>query len=309
MQLSGHSLRKKKKMHRDRRTMKNSILFRFILLLCSICILTISAYAIHTKHREFSRTNEKELRVILDISFGSITIERGNADKIAEVDYDEEESTEQKLYISYDISNEMGLLRIKLKKPTNFWGNDENDEGQRNHLDIKLGDAVPIYFEVELGAGNGEIDLTDLQVKGFKISTGASSVEMRCEKPNPISAKNISIESGVSKFTGTGLGNLNFHYLEFSGGVGSYKLDFSGNFRQSAEMQLEVGLGSINIYIPKSIPAKLMYDDHWLSSFSLDNDFEKTRNGVYETDDFRDSSKHLTIRMEAGLGSVKVHRK
>jgi hypothetical protein len=289
-------------------TMKNTILFRFIFLLSAICIVATCSYAIHSKHREFSRTNEKEVRVILDISFGSITIDRGKGDKIAEVDYNEDELNNQKLYISYDISNEMGILRIKLKKPTDFW-DDDDTEGNRNHLDIRLGNAVPISFEIELGAGKGDIDLTDLQVKDFKISTGASSVEMKCNKPNPISADDISIESGVSKFTGKNLGNLNFRYLKFSGGVGSYKLDFDGKFQRNAEAQLEVGLGSISIYIPKSIPAKLIYDDNWLSSFSLDDDFEKTHKGVYETEDFQESSKHLTIRMEAGLGSVKVFRK
>ena len=280
-----------------------------MLLFGTACTVVLCAQARQTKHREFSRTHEKELRVILDISFGSITIQRGEGAKIAVVDYDEEESNKQKLYISYDVSHESGTLHIKLKESTHFWDDDEDNKGHRNHLDIKLSDTVPISFEIELGAGKGEIDLTDLQVKEFDISTGASSVTMECGKPNPISAHDISIESGVSKFTAMDLSNLNFRNLKFSGGVGSYKLDFNGTFRQSAEVQIEVGLGSINVYIPKSIPAKLIYDDNWLSSFSLDNDFEKTRNGVYETDDFRDSSKHLTIRMEAGLGSVNVHRK
>ncbi|MGD0590580.1 MAG: LiaF domain-containing protein [Bacteroidota bacterium] len=289
--------------------MKNSKLFRLILLFGTACTVVLCAYARQTNHREFSRTHEKEVRVILDISFASITIERGESDKIAVVDYDEEESNMQKLYISYDISHESGTLHIKLKESTHFWGDDEGSKGHRNHLDIKLGDTVPISFEIELGAGKGEIDLTDLQVKEFNISTGASSVTMKCGKPNPISADDISIESGVSKFTAMDLGNLNFHNLKFSGGVGSYKLDFDGKFRQSAEVQIEIGLGSINVYVPKSIPAKLVYDDNWLSSFSLDDDFEKTRKGVYETADFQDSSKRLTIRMEAGLGSVRIHRK
>jgi hypothetical protein len=289
--------------------MKNSKFFRLILLSSTACTIVLCAYARQTKHQEFSRTHEKEVRVILDISFGSITISRGERDKIAMVDYDEEESNMQKLYISYDISHESGTLHIKLKESTHFWDDDEDGKGHRNHLDIKLSDAVPISFEIELGAGKGEINLADLQVKEFNISTGASSVTMECGKPNPISTDDISIESGVSKFTAMDLGNLNFRNLKFSGGVGSYNLDFNGKLRQSAEVQIEVGLGSINIYIPKSIPTKLVYDDNWLSSFSLDDDFEKTRKGVYETDDFQDSSKRLTIRMEAGLGSVRVHRK
>jgi len=289
--------------------MNNSKLFRLILLFGAVCTVILCAYSQQMKHREFTRTHEKEVRVILDISFGSITIERGERDKIAVVDYDEEESNAQKLFISYDISHDSGTLHIKLKESTHFWDNDEDNKGHRNHLDIKLSDAVPISFEIELGAGKGEINLTDLQVKEFSISTGASSVTMECGKPNSISAEDISIESGVSKFTAMDLGNLNFRNLKFSGGVGSYKLDFDGEFRQSAEVQIEVGLGSINVYVPKSIPAKLVYEDNWLSSFSLDDDFEKTHKGVYETDDFQNSSKRLIIRMEAGLGSVRVHRK
>jgi hypothetical protein len=289
--------------------MKNPIKFLCLLLVGTLCSTAAHARTLENKHREFSRTKEKELRVILDVSFGSISIKRGEKDKIASVNYDEEEDAKQKLYISYDVSNETGTLYIKLKESTHFWGDENDRNGQNRHLDIKLGMNVPISFELELGAGSGDIDLTDLQVKGVKISTGASSVTMKCSKPNPIAADDITIESGVSKFTATNLSNLNFSNLKFSGGVGSYKLDFDGRLKQSAEVEIEVGLGSINVYVPNSIPAKLLYDDNWLSSFKLDDDFEKTRSGVYETADFQDASNRLTIRMSSGLGSVRVQRK
>jgi hypothetical protein len=289
--------------------MKNSLKYLSLLLVSTVYTAAAFAYLLENKHREFSRTKEKELRVVLDISFGSISIKRGEQEKIACIDYDEEEAAKHKLYVSYDISNETGTLYIKLKESTRFWGDDDNRNGHNRHLDIKLSSAVPVSFELELGAGSGDIDLTDLQVKDVKISTGASSVTMKCNKPNPIFAEDITIESGVSKFTATDLSNLNFQNLKFSGGVGTYKLDFAGKLRQSAEVQIEVGLGSINVYVPKNVPAKLVYDDNWLSSFRLDDDFEKTRSGVYETSDFQDASKRLTIRMESGLGSVRVQRK
>ena len=288
--------------------MKNSIKILFLLFVGAVCAIATLANALESKHREFSRTKEKELRVILDISFGSISIKRGDQDKIASVDYSEEEDAKQKLYISYDISDETGTLYIKLKESSHFWGDDDRN-GHNRHLDIKLGSNIPISFELELGAGKGDIDLTDLQVKHVKISTGASSVTMKCSKPNPIFANDISIESGVSKFAATDLSNLNFHKLKFSGGVGSYKLDFGGILMQSAEVQIEVGLGFINVYVPQTIPAKLVYDDNWLSSFNLDDDFEKTHSGVYETSDFQEASKRLTINLESGLGSVRVLRK
>jgi hypothetical protein len=289
--------------------MNSRLTYLPLFLLCIFSAAMVFANTIENKHREFSRTKEKELRVILDISFGSISIKRGEHEKIASLDYDEEEDAKHKLYVSYDLSNETGTLYIKLKESTRFWGDDENRNGHNRHIDIKLTNTVPISFEVELGAGSGEIDLTDIQVKDVKISTGASSVNMKCNKPNPIFAEDVTIESGVSKFIAGDLSNLNFQHLKFSGGVGTYKLDFAGKLRQSAEVQIEVGLGSISVYIPKDIPSKLVYDDNWLSSFKLDDDFEKVRSGVYETSDFQDASKRLTIRMESGLGSVRVQRK
>jgi len=289
--------------------MKYSVKISSLFLAGAVCFISASSLALESKHREFSRTKEKELRVILDVSFGSISIKQGEHDKIASVDYSEEEDAKQKLYISYDISNETGTLYIKLKESTHFWSDDADRNGHNRHLDITLSGTVPISFELELGAGNGDIDLTDLQVKDVKISTGASSVIMKCSKPNSISADDVTIESGVSKFTAINLSNLNFRNLKFSGGVGSYKLDFDGRLRQNTEVQIEVGLGSIDVNVPKNIPAKLVYDDNWLSSFKLDDDFEKTRNGVYETDDFQNASNRLTIRLESGLGSVRVRRR
>jgi hypothetical protein len=289
--------------------MKNSILLRLILLLGTVCAIATYAPAFQTKHREFSHTKEKELRVILDVSFGSITIERDERDIISAIDYDDEEAGKQKLYVSYDVSDEIGTLRIKMKETTHFWGDGENHKNSHRHLYLKLSNAVPISFDIELGAGNGDIDLTGLQVKDLKISTGASNVTMKCSKPNPMIVDDISIESGVSKFTATDLGNLNFRNLKFSGGVGSYKLDFNGTFRQNAEVQIEVGLGSIKVYVPKTLPTKLVYDDNWLSSFNIDDDFEKIRNNVYETEDYQNASKRLTIKMDSGLGSVRVSRK
>ncbi len=289
--------------------MKTSPYTRFVFFAVAAALASPASAALQSQHREFSRTKEKALRVILDVSFGDITIDRGEGESIAEIDYEEEEESKQKLQISYDIDNQTGILRVKLKESTHFWGNDESDHDRSRHLTLKLSDAVPITFDVSLGAGRGDIDLTDLQVKDLKISTGASSVTMKCSKPNSIFADDITIESGVSKFTAMDLGNLNFRNLKFSGGVGSYKLDFGGAFHQSAEAQIEVGLGSTSVSIPRDMPTRLSYDDNWLSSFSLDDDFVKKHNGVYETEDYEDAAKRLVVRLESGLGSVKIRRR
>lgn len=280
------------------------------LLLATFAAFGLSdAFGFQSVHREITRTKEKEIRAVLDVSFGSIYIERGSKDKIVVIDYDEDFDVKDKFQVSYEIKEDEGRLRIRLKKPSRMWDDDESDNADHRKLKVRLNDEIPISFEVELGAGRGDINLSGLLVKDIKISTGASSVEMRCDKPNGISAQNIEIESGVSKFTATNLCNTNFRKLKFSGGVGAYKLDFGGNLKQDANANIEVGLGSVSVSVPKSIATRLLYDVSFFSSFDLDDDFEKQRSGVYETEDYKGSNSKLTIQIESGLGSVKVRRK
>ncbi len=286
-------------------------------ILLLVALLSLAAHAARAEasprqdvHREFTRTKEHSVRVVIDVAFGSLTLERVTDRRIATVDYDESQDDEHKVTVSYEIDGDEGVLKVRLKKSSHFWGDGESDdEHQDRHLTVRLTNELPLMLDVQLGAGRGEIDLSELQVHDLKISTGASSVTLRCDTPNQIAAGDVQIESGVSKFTASNLSNLNFQSMKFSGGVGSYKLDFSGSLRRDADVKVEVGLGSIVVNIPRQIPARLFYDDSWLSSFDLDDAFEKERNGVYQTSNFTDSSNRLTVRIESGLGSVKVRRR
>jgi len=280
-----------------------------ILFLSALCCLGFSsAFAFQTIHREIDRTKEKELSAIIDVSFGSIFLEHGGKNKIVVLDYEDDSEDKDRLQVNYDINGDEGVLRIRLKKSSHVWGDDGSDDGHRRKLTVRLTDQIPMSLDIELGAGRGDIDLSDLQVRDLKISTGASSVDVRCDKPNEISAENVGIESGVSKFTATNLCNTNFKRLKFSGGVGAYRLDFGGDLHHDATAKIEVGLGSVNVSVPRQFATRLLYDASFFSSFDLDDDFSKTKNGVYETDDYKDTGNRLTIQIESGLGSVKVRR-
>jgi hypothetical protein len=281
--------------------------FSFILALSGIC--SYQAFGFQILHREIDRTKEKTLTAVIDVSFGDISLQHGDKNKIVVLDYDDDSEDSERLQVSYDIRGDEGILRIRLKKSSHVWGDDGSDDDHRRKLTVRLTDEIPISLDVELGAGRGDIDLSNLQMSDLRISTGASSVDMRCDKPNQITAENVGIESGVSKFTATNLCNTNFKKLKFSGGVGSYRLDFGGDLHHDASAKIEVGLGSVSVSMPRQMAAKLLYDASFFSSFDLDDDFSKTKSGVYETDDFGDSANKLTIQIESGLGSVKVRRK
>jgi hypothetical protein len=182
----------------------------------------------------------------------------------------------------------------------------ERDNGNERRLTAHLTDAVPLDLKIGPGAGKGNFDFSGLKLKTLKVSAGASSAELQCNEPNPICCESVNIESGVSKLSANGLSNLNFQKLKFSGGVGSYTLDFGGKLQQNAYADVEVGLGSIVVYVPQNMPTKVITDESWFSTVDVDGCLEKTRKNTYETEGFERSEHTLTIKIGSGLGSIKI---
>lgn len=269
----------------------------------------LRAGAQERRHKEIPLGDERELSVVVDVSFGTVIIGRGPSEKLVVADFSSRwEDQSEDFKISYKSHGTRGELIVRSKDRSRFWGKD-NGESEDRVWNLQFSDQIPMDLRVELGAGKGELDLSGLRIQSLKVSSGASSVELNCDKPNPIVAEEVIIESGVSKFTARNLANTNFRRLKFSGGVGAYKLDFGGKLMRDADAKVEVGLGAITIDVPREMPVQLYYDDTWFSSFDLDDGFTKRRGGLYETVGYSSGDPVLSIRIEAGLGSVKIRRR
>lgn len=285
-------------------------LLQFTLTLIFTAIAVQMATAQGTRHREISLGKEREISVVIDVSFGTVIIEPGETDKLLVADFTAPRDQEsEEFHIKYSTRGDRGELVIKSKDRSKFWRDNDDKDVEDRVWTLRFSNALPMDFRIELGAGKGELDMTGLKVRSLEISTGASSVEMFCDKPNQIEAETIVIESGVSKFTAKNLANMNFAKLKFEGGVGSYKLDFGGKLLRDADARVEVGLGAITIDIPRDMAVRLLYDDSWFSSFDLADGFIKRRGGVYETEEYPRNDPALSIKVESGLGSVKVRRR
>jgi hypothetical protein len=217
-----------------------------------------------------------------------------------------DEGDHPRINVSYTVRNRIGYLEIALgedaEEETDEWGRHEGD------WNLTFCDAIPLSFDIELGVGKGEFDLSGLQVKDFTLSSGASEVTVNFDEENSSLIERMSIESGVSKFTGNNLGNANFRQFRFEGGVGSYYLDFGGNLNREADIDIEVGLGVLTLVVPPGLGARLSYDQNWISRLDCDKDFRLVNEGEYETENYTNANGKLNIRVESGLGNVKIRR-
>ncbi|MEW5799375.1 MAG: LiaF domain-containing protein [Bacteroidota bacterium] len=295
--------------------MNNKQTFSHIALILFISAGIASAQTIQ---REVARTNEKEVKVYLNSTFGSVNLKKGEPGKIVEVLYRrKDKDNEPELDFDYSIRRNVGELHIEMNPDGATVVHSRNGDVNvnLNHVNlkpdewyIKLTDEIPLSIKAELGAGKSDFDFSGLEIKDLTISTGASSSKMRFDEKNKEEIDHLSIETGVSKFSAENLNNANFRKMSFEGGVGSYYLDFGGELNRTVDVTVNVGLGAITVVVPKKIGVRVKYEDSWLSNFTIDDEFIRKKKGTYESENYEDADGRMNIFIESGLGSVKIKR-
>ena len=170
-------------------------------------------------------------------------------------------------------------------------------------LDLLLGTKVPLDLDLKFGAAAADIELGGLRIKQAKVQTGASETHIRVSKVNPVSCSTIRFEVGAAEFEATGLGNLNCEDVRLSGGVGEVTLDFSGELRVSPSVDIDMGLGSLILRVPRGY-ALSVRKSGVLASF--DSQGLVKRGNVYYSENFEKSDRKITVNLDAALGSIKV---
>lgn len=252
--------------------------------------------------KSFPLEDERELKINIEIGLSKVTI--GSCESNNLFNYEIVRSLkagDPEKIIKYKVIGKIGYLDIKSHEENKI----KFDNFTSEKWILNFTDKIPISFDIEIGAGKGILDFSNLKVKDLNISTGAGSVKMMFNKPNSQVIENINIESGVSKFRAYNLSNANFNYLKFSGGLGSYELDFSGNLEKEVDVDVEVGMGTLTISIPKYIGAKISREENWLSSFDIDDEFE-SENSEYITQNYYNVKGKINFRIKSGIGTIKV---
>ena len=125
-----------------------------------------------------------------------------------------------------------------------------------NEWNLQFGKA-PMRLKVSAGAYTGSYDMSGLTLQEFSIHDGAAKSQVMFNSPNPGQMAGLVYETGASSVELIGLANANFKSMTFTGGAGSYSLDFSGQLRTSAPVKIETGAGSVHLTVPSTTAAKV----------------------------------------------------
>jgi hypothetical protein len=167
-----------------------------------------------------------------------------------------------------------------------------------NEWDLALGDQV-IDLEINSGAYKGDFELGDLSLKSLKVSDGAADVRLKFSQPNRVDMDNLSYQTGASSVHLTGLANANFSSLVFRSGAGDYTLDFSGELKRDATVDIESGISQVTLIVPEGVSAQVVFKGG-LSNVETHGDWHKS-GGNYQLEG---SGPTLSITVDMGAGNL-----
>jgi hypothetical protein len=280
----------------------------------ALLAITGAAFMMSHVEKRIPLGNERELKVTLEAGFGDIFISKGETHDIMFAQADIDRDADMDHCLEYDVRDNVGYL--DMSTDCKIDDADSHHHGKSIHIEglesrtwkMRFTDAIPTTYDIELGLGKGEIDMTGLKVKDFDLSTGASSVNLKWDKPNLSEMEDMNIEAGVGKFKAEGLCNAHFHHLKFEGGVGEYTLDFGGTLDHEVDADVQVGLGSLDIYLPEHVAARVVYEKSWISHLSIDPVLHEseTEEGTYYTSNYRGAKGRINFHIDAGVGTVHI---
>ena len=269
-------------------------------LLASLVVLAGAGdvQAIQLRSLSYSRqvTNEDHLEVKVSYGVGQLSVRRGDPGLLyrARMRFDEQFAIPTTRY-------ENGRLEVgvSIRK-----GGAEDGPFDMASMDLELPVDVPMDLHLDFLGGIAELDLTGMPISRLVLNNGASESKLRISRLNPERMTSAALNVGVADFEAQGLGNLNSRFVEVKAGLGVVVLGLDGDWPRDARLSIEMGLGAMEIRIPKSLGVRMHHEGSFLASIDADG---FVRNGdTYTSSNWDDAVRRLHIDMSATLGAVEL---
>jgi hypothetical protein len=203
--------------------------------------------------RHDSRTIEsqgaKMLRLSIDMPAGELTVSSGS-DHLLDADFSHAASWDTPKF-EYNVSNGTGELKISQDGGQTHIGKSDNT------WTLKVNKDMPIDLKIDMGAGQGNLRLRDVDVTNLELNigagevnvdlTGARKTDMKGDIEGGVGQANIRLPKnvGVIVRASGGIGSIEAHGFKHEGG--EYTNNAYGKSEKTIRLKVEGGIGQINL--------------------------------------------------------------
>lgn len=209
------------------------------MFLASGCdLLTVDVGPLQTKSQTVEAASAESARAEIKLGAGELAI-RGGASELLEADftYNVERWAPE---IDYMVSGSRGELVIRQPSLNREFPLGLDDV--RYEWDLQFSNEIPLELVVNMGAGEGNLDLANLNLQSVDFEGGAGDVEIDLSG-SPVENLGISIGAGNLYLDLSGLWAQDLH-ADINGGVGSASLRLPSD--AGVRVEVHGGLGDVN---------------------------------------------------------------
>lgn len=278
-----------------------------VLLLCGCCgcaaVPSVAAQSWRTVTATRALRGESDMTINVQYGAGRFHLAPGAGGELyrMQMRYDEDKFVPVR---EYDAESRTLRLGVRGRSgSTIHWSRGRHRDGTPPSFDLALSPDLPLALILEMGAVEADADLGGLSLRRATFRTGASETHLRFTRPNPAACEELTIEAGAAEFHADRIANANCARVVFRGGVGEVTLDFGGSWRRSMTADLNVGIGSLSLHLPRDVGVTV-HLNRFLASFDAAG-FEK-HGSTYTSTNYERARYRLTMNVNASIGGVEV---
>ena len=168
---------------------------------------------------------------------------------------------------------------------------------------LQLGRAAPLDVTVRLDVATATLDLGGLAMRRLSVASSASEVRVGFDAPNTMVMEGLDLDVGAATLTAVGLANANTSRLRVGARAGAAELHLDGQWNRDAELDLDIALGSVTVYIPRDVGVQL---EARKILAKVDAGGLGQSGDVYTSSNWGTAQHKLRIRANATLGKLRL---
>jgi hypothetical protein len=201
------------------------------------------------------------------------------------------------------VEQEGGTARITQDYVGTAWG--ALFGGGIPKFDLTLGRDKPYSLALETGASEASVDLGGLPITRLTVKQGAGRATIDFSSPNPEAMTLLDTHAGAVMLEMKNLANANFGEMRVEGGAASYKFDFGGSLQRDGQVQIETGMSTVEVRVPKSTAARIAAECA-LGHLEIGDGLTKRDGSLWTEAAIAGKSPVLTIHVTVTMGALQV---
>ena len=215
------------------------------------------------------------------------------------------------LHLKYDADRSEPLSRydsaarslvLGVRSHRVMWNHGDRDGGA---MQAQLSTRVPMDLTVEIGAGEGTLELGGLRLTDLVVKGGAADATISFDAPNPVPMRTMRLEAGAASVKVQHAANAGTERVNATVGVGGLDLDFTGPLARDLDITASVALGDLTLRVSPEVG---VYVDARSFLGSLKNSGLVKRNDGWYSAGYDTARRHVRVRLRAFIGGFTLRR-